>query len=139
GAVHDERGAEHHHAEAAHVHGAELGELLVHDELALHIEAGAAVFLWPGGGDPAARGERLAPLLHRGALVRAAEDAFTVAGAAAALQLLRVLLLEEVTHFLSPCGLFRGVAEVHACLLSRRWAGCFGMSERSVGVEPRKR
>src|SRR6185436_13422654 len=66
-AVNDDGGANHRGAHAADVHRALFGELLVHDELFHHAQAGAAVLLRPGGGYPALGGELLAPFTAHGA------------------------------------------------------------------------
>src|SRR5690606_14315190 len=109
-------------------------ELLVHDELLHGRQAGAAVLLGPGGGDPAALRQGLAPPAHGAAFKLEAGPAGTGLGpallpaalivgergvvqAVALLDLLWQLLLQELPHFLAPRSLFRRVCDPHRPLL----------------------
>ena len=85
-----------------------LGELLVHDELLHHAEAGAAVFLRPGGCDPTLGGELPAPFLHH---LAAAHHHFLRRRIRVRL---RLFSGEECGDFLAPFGFVWAVFEIQA-------------------------
>src|SRR5690606_32952001 len=117
GAVHHDGRAGPAVADAARARRAPPGELLAEDELLLHAQAAATVFLRPRGGAPAALVQLLRPAAHElpelllVASTPGAVEQPPLGGAVG--ELGGVLLIEEVPHHLAKLLFALAIPELH--------------------------